>query len=619
MVPKKRNTRSNPEGASPMSLEAIDQLVAQRVASAIAQYETNRNGNNGSGSGTGGNGTGGNGNGIGGNGTGTGEGTESGGTGEANNNEKGCSYKTFLSCNPRIFHETEGAIGIIRWIEKMESVLSISNCATNFMVRYATCTLEDEAQNWWNSQVQTLGMEAVHQLTWEELKAMVLEEYCPRSELQKIETELWDITMTGSDVTAYTTRFQELARLVPHMVSPEYKRIEKYIWGLVPQIRSLVTSSRSTTFKSTVTLSHSLTDEAVRMGTLPKKSSANKKDVGEKKETDEKKVGDKRKWVGKYNNPNYKLHESAKAYMATTESKGYAGNKPKCNKCARHHHGKCNMCGNADKGNQGCYEYGSPNHFKKNCPKLINNNYNNQARGRAFVIGTKDARQDPSTVTVTFLFNGHYAYVLFDTGADLSFVSTKLRPLLGIESNNLKDKYTIELGNGKLIESSEVVQGCTLALEGHSFEIDLLPVDLGSFDIVVVMDWLSKNRAEIVCFEKVVRLPLPNGEVLVVQGERKTCTLKIISCMKARKFLRKGYQEFLAHVVEKELDERRLEDIPIVRDYPDVFPMICLGYHPIEKLNFVLIWYREPHRLHVHHIDWHHQRCKSYRHNYKSC
>ncbi|XP_076904446.1 uncharacterized protein LOC143559893 [Bidens hawaiensis] len=154
---------------------------------------------------------------------------------------------TFLSCNPRIFHGTEGAIGIIRWIEKMESVLTIPCCATNFMVRYATCTLEDEAQNWLNSQVQTLGMEAAHQLTWEELKAMVLEDYCPRSELQKIETELWDITMTGSDVTAYTTRFQELARLVPHMVPPEYKQIERYIWGLVPQIRSLITSSRPTT------------------------------------------------------------------------------------------------------------------------------------------------------------------------------------------------------------------------------------------------------------------------------------------------------------------------------------------------------------------------------------
>ncbi|XP_076924948.1 uncharacterized protein LOC143587582 [Bidens hawaiensis] len=473
----------------------------------------------------------------------------------------------------------------------MESVLSISNCATNFMVRYATCTLEDEAQTWWNSQVQTLGMEAAHQLTWEELKAMVLEEYCPQSELQKIETELWDITMTGSDVTAYTTRLQELARLVPHMVTPEYKRIERYIWGVVPQIRSLVTSSRPTTFKSAVTLAHSLTDEAVRMGTLPKKSSANKKDVGEKKETDEKKVGDKRKWVG--------LHGS-------TEPKGYAGNKPKCNKCARHHHGKCNMCGkckkwghqtqycsstptgkgNADKGNQGCYDCGSQNHFKKNCPKLINNNNNNQAQGRAFVIGTKDARQDPSTITGTFLVNGHYAYILFDTGADLSFVSTKFRPLLGIESNNLKDKYTIELANGKLIESSEVVQRCTLALEGHSFEIDLLPVKPGSFDIVVGMDWLSKNRAEIVCFEKVFRLPLPNGEILVVQGERKKSTLNIISCMKAQKFLRKGYQAFLAHVVEKELDERRLEDIPIVRDYPDVFPDDLPGLPPHREVEF---------------------------------
>ncbi|XP_076917564.1 uncharacterized protein LOC143577685 [Bidens hawaiensis] len=149
--------------------------------------------------------------------------------------------------------------------------------------------------------------------------------------------------------------------------------------------------------------------------------------------------------------------------------------------------------GNTDKGKPACYECGSMDHFRNNCPKLRNNN--NQARGRAFVIGTKDARQDPSTVTGMFLVNDHYAHILFDSGADLSFVSTKFRPLLGIESNKLKDKYIIELANGKLIETSEVVQGCTLVFKGHSFEIDLLPVELGSFDIVIGMDWLSKNHA----------------------------------------------------------------------------------------------------------------------------
>ncbi|XP_076936522.1 uncharacterized protein LOC143603666 [Bidens hawaiensis] len=150
-----------------------------------------------------------------------------------------------------------------------------------------------------------------------------------------------------------------------------------------------------------------------------------------------------------------------------------------------------------------------PQHFKKDCPKLKKNN--NQARGRAFVMGAGDARQDPNTITGMFLVNNHYAYILFDIGADMSFVSNDFKSFLNIRASKLNQRYTIELANGKLIETNEIIKGCTLTLEGHSFDIDLLPVELRSFGIVVGMDLLSKNHKEILCFEKIVRIPLENG------------------------------------------------------------------------------------------------------------
>ncbi|XP_076916658.1 uncharacterized protein LOC143576460 [Bidens hawaiensis] len=182
---------------------------------------------------------------------------------ETENRQRGCTYKTFLGCGPRSFNGTEGAVGIMRWVEKMENVLDISGCADDQKVKYATCTLADEALTWWNSQVESLGREGANQLTWEQLKMLVLEEYCPRNELQKIEAELWNLTMVGSEVIAYTTRFNELARLVPHLVNPEYKRIEKYVWGIAPQIQSMVTSSKPSTVKEAISLAYSLTDEAI--------------------------------------------------------------------------------------------------------------------------------------------------------------------------------------------------------------------------------------------------------------------------------------------------------------------------------------------------------------------
>ncbi|XP_076939229.1 uncharacterized protein LOC143607811 [Bidens hawaiensis] len=197
-----------------------------------------------------------------------------------------------------------------------------------------------------------------------------------------------------------------------------------------------------------------------------------------------------------------------------------------CNRCGKSHNGECWKCQKCNRfGHQTqycfskdspsgsgsrtseCFECGVIGHFINDCPKLKIQN----AKGKAFEMNAKKARKDSSVVTGTFLVNNHYAYVLFDTGVDLSFVSDQFEPLLGIEPSKLDNNYSIELANGKLIETSKIVRNCNILLENLRFPIDLLPVELGSFDIVVGMDWLSKNGAEIICSEKLVRLPTPTG------------------------------------------------------------------------------------------------------------
>ncbi|XP_076920566.1 uncharacterized protein LOC143581742 [Bidens hawaiensis] len=141
-------------------------------------------------------------------------------------------------------------------------------------------------------------------------------------------------------------------------------------------------------------------------------------------------------------------------------------------------------------------------------------------------MNAKKARKDSSVVIGRFLVNNHYAYVLFNTGADLSFVSKQFEPLLGIKPSKLENKYSIELANEKLIETGEIILGCTIQLENRKFEIDFLPVELGSFDTVVGMDWLSRNQAEIVFSEKLVRIPIPNGKILSIRGDQSNVDLK---------------------------------------------------------------------------------------------
>ncbi|GJT66363.1 putative reverse transcriptase domain-containing protein [Tanacetum coccineum] len=158
-------------------------------------------------------------------------------------------------------------------------------------------------------------------------------------------------------------------------------------------------------------------------------------------------------------------------------------------------------------------------------------------------------------------------------------------------SHNIK--YPIELVNGRLIGSDTVLRGCTLGLLGHPFNIDLMPVELGSFDVIIGMDWLANHHAVIVCDEKIMRIT--NGdEVLIVQGDRsdkgKKSKLSIISYTKSQKYIKKGCLIFLAQVTKKKIkdksEEKRLEDVPTVRDFPKGFLEDLPGLPPTRQVEF---------------------------------
>nr|GEY06084.1 hypothetical protein [Tanacetum cinerariifolium] len=311
------------------------------------------------------------------------------------------------------------------------------------------------------------------------------------------------------------------------------------------------------------------------------------------------------------------------------ERKRYVGSLPYYNKCMLHHKGLCTIrCGNCKKighltrdyrvtvtpstqgavvRNQqgiGCYECGRPGHFRKDYPKLRSQNRRNQTRNntgnktggnkvttKAYTIGRGGTNPDSNVVTGTFLLNNCYASVLFDSGADRSFVSTTFSALLDVAPSTLDTSYSVELANGRISETNIILRGCTLGLLGHPFNIDLMPIELGSFDVIISMDWLAKYHVLIVCDEKVVRIPY-GDEVLLIRGDN--CdggsNLNIISCTKTQKYIHKGCQVCLAQVTSKKAEdkseEKRLEDVPIVREFPEVFPEDLPGFPPTRQVEF---------------------------------
>ncbi|GKC81324.1 putative reverse transcriptase domain-containing protein, partial [Tanacetum coccineum] len=329
-----------------------------------------------------------------------------GGNGNPNENNsdarpvaRECTYQDFMKCQPLNFKGTEGVVGLIRWFEKMET----------------------------NSHKRTIGAEAAFSMSWRELMKLMTKVCCPRNEIQKKESELWNLSVKNNDLAAYTQRFQELTMMYTKMVLEEEDQVEKFIGGLPDNIQG--------------------NGYAVKNAENNRRLEVNQRD--------------NRGQQPPFKRPNFGGQNVARAYTAgNNKKKPYNGPLPLCNKCKLHHEGPCTMrCG---KGNK-------VGHLTRDCKvttpatstqrgQMVNQrNGVGEARGKGYVLGGGEANPD---------------------------------------SNVVKDvSYAVELADGRISKTNTILRDCTLGLLGHPFNIDLMLVELGSFDVIIGMDWLANHHA----------------------------------------------------------------------------------------------------------------------------
>ncbi|GJX60390.1 putative reverse transcriptase domain-containing protein [Tanacetum coccineum] len=360
----------------------------------------------------------------------------------------------------------------------------------------------------------------------------------------------------GNDLKTYVRRFQELATLCPTMVPDSEKMMEVFIGGLLRSIKGNVTASKPQTLEEAINIAQRLMDQVTKH-TPVQISSDHKQKFNDRRTFNNNNYRNSNKnnyrntnTNNRYNNhqpQQNKRQEAIRAYAATpAENSRYARNLPLCRRCVLHHTGpctvKCNTCnkvGHLTKNcrNKGpvtgsnllpvtvtCHACREKGNYANQCRKTTNNN----AQGRAYILRDRNAHQDPNVVTDMFLLNQHLARVLFDSGADKSFKSSK-------------HKHRYPWLHTDFVKPT--------------FQIDLMPIKLGSFDVVISMDWLSKYHVRIICDEKVIHIPI-DGETLIIR------------------------------VMEKKSDEKRLEDIPVVREFLEVFPKDLLGLPPVRQVEF---------------------------------
>nr|GEZ39137.1 hypothetical protein [Tanacetum cinerariifolium] len=385
------------------------------------------------------------------------------------------------------------------------SLFSRSNCAEENKVAFATGTLTNGSLSWWNAYAQPIRIEQANRITWTELKRLLTNKYYFRTEINKMEDEFYNLIFIG---------------------------------GLPRSIEGNVTASKPQTLEEAINIAQRLMDQVTKHNSI--QGTNDHKQKFEYKRN----ISSNNNYRTNYQNiRNNRMNDSRqqqnrrpeafRSYAVTpTKNRGYTGNHPLCHRCTLHHTGPCiircriyNKVGHLTKNyrNKGpatgsnlqpvsviCHACREKGHYRSQCSKT-----NINANVRTYLLRDKNAHQDLNVVTGTFLLNHRPAGTLFDSGADRSFVSISFASILNIPLISLDSIYNIKMANGNLISTNTVIQGCTLTLLNQPFEIDLMPIKLDSFDLVIGMDWLSKYHAKIICDEKVVHIPIEDETLII--------------------------------------------------------------------------------------------------------
>ncbi|RVW18432.1 Transposon Ty3-G Gag-Pol polyprotein [Vitis vinifera] len=484
---------------------------------------------------------------------------------------RGSSFDDFKKLGPPYFSGVTDPIEAEAWILKMEKFFGVIDCSEEQKASYAAFMLNKEADHWWRMTRRLL--EDQGPITWRQFREAFYKKYFPDSVRRQKVGEFIRLEQGNMTVAQYEAKFTELSRFSPQLIATEEEKALKFQDGLKPYLKNKISILKLGVYSEVV-------DRAL---------------IAEKDNEE----------LHQYREQQRKRNRSDGAHGNQAQRRSTLERNQNKGKTAQNLDGACPTCGKKHGGRPcyretgACFGCGKQGHLIRDCPenrKFITgkpkeeNKEDKQkpkAQGRVFAMTHRDAQATSDVVTGTLRIHTLFARVLIDPGSTHSFVSVSFAGLLGLLVASMDFDLIVATPVRDSVVASRMLRNCIVMIGYREMPVDLVLLDLQNFDVILGMDWLASYHASVDCFEKRVTFSIPGQPKFSFEGKHVDRPLRMISAWQASSLLKKGCQGFLASVMSNESD-LKLEDIPIVREYPDVFPEDLPGLPPEREVEFTI-------------------------------
>ncbi|XP_024965837.1 uncharacterized protein LOC112506041 [Cynara cardunculus var. scolymus] len=493
------------------------------------------------------------------------------------------SFKTFRGSGATEFFGKVDPLEALEWILNTEKVFRITRVLSDDKVNYTTTMFKSRALIWWNATFAAL------------------------------EKEFLDLNQGKMSVVDYETEFNHKAQFSIRLLTTEQECVDHFIDGLRSEIRDVIANRNISEFDKAVESARRREHDLTHSDRNPAPPAKRPRIEGT--------ISAPPQQFSMNFNLRYAQSQARSRSQSWSQAYSLQSNAlPPCSICGKAHRGRCNTvrpevrchgCGEAghvrpnySRRDMTCYSCGAIGHRQRKFPRSkpeesmasVGRPSTSGAprekeevlrvQARAFQITAEETQDKPDVVMGIFLVNSHPARILFDSGATNSFVSHTFARCLNFVPYVLAKPFYVDTADGTSMLADKVYKDCVLQLDEHEFFVDLVPMDIYSFDIIIVMDWLTKNRADILCFQRIIRIPY-DVDYLYVYGEKHKGDVKLISTLKARRNLSKDCSSYLAYIFDASKEVKKtVSDIPVVCEFPDLFPEDIPGLPPDRQVEF---------------------------------